>query len=1181
MNTEVRIFDATASRLHRSVNLIEASAGTGKTYAIAMLVLRLVTEFSLKIEDILLVTFTRAATEELAERIRRRLTEARDLLTGSTGSTDQTLQQWADRVVDCSATLLKIETALLDIDRASVFTIHGFCQRMLKELALESGQLFEMELQPDVESLRLEVARDFWRKNVYFLSQRHCGVVLDSFPTPDDLYLSVAPLAGNYSRIEPEAGSAAQVFAGFDRAFTTMASWWREKGESLLQSLQVLIAEGKVKKEFSDSFVQWSASLAEYFKEQSFLPPPHLHWLESTVFPSLLNGAKLRGAAKEQAVTDLALPGDEAAALCEASEALLLHIRRTFADYLLDETEKRLHDHSAMSYDDLIVRLHRAVTAGGSLLQVMRQRYSAALIDEFQDTDGLQWGIFNTVFGGGDHFLYLIGDPKQAIYGFRGADIHSFFLAKKKAEHHLTLRRNYRSHPGLVEAVNHLFQSRPNPFFFDSSMLNFLPVEAACREEDGYLAQDGEVGANMVYCSLPPCPDSSSGQWSSGKAQTVIMEAVCREIVSLLNNRVMLHQGCPDQARLLQPGDIAILVRKNSQAEEFRRSLGRVGLPAVISSRVSVYSTEECLQLYQILRAVAEPGDMGLLKKAMTVSWLGLSGDELYRIQQDAADFDAYQARFQNYAEIWLSRGVLVMMKHFLEQEEVFRVLGSKENGQRKIANIEHLLELLREEEADTFHGPLQLLQWLQRRMKSTAREDELRLESDEEAVRIVTMHGCKGLEYPVVFCPFLWYRRIMPLQEKYRIQCHEGDGIVLDLGSAQFEQRRLLAVNEEMAEEMRLVYVAVTRAKYRCYTYWCDISGRGNGPADSFDSGLGYLLFPDGRIDFRQQQTRLMDFCVQDVTAYLPVNMEISKEKYTGLHRREKTELACRKLTRKSFHTDWQMTSYSALATGSQLLSSLHTGAVEPEPACGGIAYASLPSGAGFGNVVHDIFEELPFAELRTPQRHRPVLERICRKYMIELNIELLEDMLKTVVTTPLPQGAADGTADKDTPFMLAELAQSRCLKEMAFYFHLKNGHTQGLNDILAADKTVKPLAEQRFSGFLTGFIDLLFQHGDSFYIIDYKTNNLGNMLEEYQGDRLVTAMASHNYGLQKWLYSVVLHRHLRNVVPDYDHQRHFGGVFYLFVRGMQDSSAGIYFHKPDLPTLENICALFAETYV
>ncbi len=1172
MNTEPQIFNAAASRLHRAVNLIEASAGTGKTYAIAMLVLRLVTEFSLKIEDILLVTFTRAATEELAARIRSRLTEARDLLAGLADSKDQTLQQWADNVMDRSETLLKIEAALLDIDRASVFTIHGFCQRMLKELALESGQLFDVELQPDVETIRVEVARDFWRKNIYPMPERHCGVVLSSFPTPVDLYLSVAPLSGNYSRVEPEAGPSPEVFDGFDQAFAELSSWWRDKGASLLQSLHGLIAEGKVKKEFSDNFVLWGESLTDYFQGHDFLLPPDLHWLETTVFSSLLNGSKLRGAAKEQAIADLALPDAEATALREASATLLLHIRRLFVDYLFDETEKRLNRHNAMSYDDLIVRLHRAVQAGGNLLQVVRQRYRGALIDEFQDTDGLQWGIFNTVFGGGDHFLYLIGDPKQAIYGFRGADIHSYFLAKDKAEYHLTLRRNHRSHPGLVDAVNDLFQSRQNPFFFDSSMLDFLPVEAAQREEDGYLAQDGKARVNMVHCSLPPCPDSSNGQWSSGKASAVIMETVSREIVSLLNNGVMLHGK--DRVRPLQPGDFAILVRKNSQAEEFRRSLARAGLPAVTSSRMSVYATEECLQLYQILQSVAEPADMELLKKAMTVSWLGLRGDDLYRIWRDPAGFDAYQARFQNYAEIWLNRGVLVMMKHFLQQEEVFLVLGGKEDAQRKIANIEHLLELLRDEEAENLHGPLQLLQWLHRQIKSGTKEEELRLESDEEAVRIVTMHGCKGLEYPVVFCPFLWYRRIMPMLEKYRIQCHEDDGVVLDLGSERFEQRRLLAVDEEMAEEMRLVYVALTRARYRCYTFWCDISGRGNS-ADSFDSGLGYLLFPEGRVDYRQQQARLTDFCLKDHAVHLPVSMEMSDEKYTGLHREDLTELACRKLRRKSFHSDWQMTSYSALAAGSELNSSVQTAAVGAVSASGSLAYAALPSGAGFGNVVHDIFEELPFAELRTPWRHRLVLERICRKYMIELDIDLLEDMIKTVVTAPLHHDAANS----GTPFMLVDLEQGRCLKEMAFYFHLKNGNTQRLNDILAVDKTVMVLAEQRFSGFLTGFIDLLFQYGESFYIIDYKTNNLGNMPEDYQGDKLVEAMASHNYGLQMWLYSLVLHRHLLNLVPNYDHRRHFGGVFYLFVRGMASDGAGIYFHKPDLPTLEQLGALFGET--
>ncbi|MEE4242541.1 MAG: exodeoxyribonuclease V subunit beta [Desulfopila sp.] len=1174
MSNEKQIFDAAAGSLHRTVNLIEASAGTGKTYAIAMLVLRLITEFSLKIDSILLVTFTRAATEELAERIRVRLTEARDLLAGASCSEDITLQSWADNVEQRSEALLKIENALLDIDRASVFTIHGFCQRMLKELALESGQLFDVELQPDAETVRLEAAQDFWREHIYFLPRRHCGVVLRSFPTPGDLYASVAPVTANCRRIEPEVEDLEKVFSAFDVAFTAMADWWQKRGDTLLESLGMLITEGKVKKEFVDTFSTWSQSLDEYFQEQSFLLPLNLEWLESRAFVSLLNGTKLRGNAKAQTLDALALPDVELSAFIAAGSALLLQIRRRFASYLLEETEKRLQRKSAMSYDDLIVRLHRAVHEGKNLVQVIRQRYDAALIDEFQDTDGLQWGIFNTIFGGGEHFLYLIGDPKQAIYGFRGADIYSYFKAKHQAEHHLTLQRNYRSHPGLVAAVNDLFQSRRDPFFFDPAKLDFSPVEAARGAEDGFLANDIHSPANMIYCSLPPCPDTSSGQWSSGKASTAIMADVSREIVSLLNSRVMLHTA--DSVRPLQPGDIAILVRTNRQAEEFRHTLAGAKLPAVVSSKISVYSTEECRELYQVLQALAEPGDIDLLKKAMTVKWFGLNGDELYRIWQDPERFDAFQARFQNYTEIWLNRGVLAMMRKVLQQEDILRVLRGKEGGERKIANIEHLLELLQDEEADSLPGPLQLLQWLQRNMNNETGENELRLESDDEAVRLVTMHGCKGLEYPVVFCPFLWYRRIAPLQEKYRLRCHEDGDVLLDLGSEHFEERRQQAMDEEMAEEMRLLYVAVTRAKYKCYTFWCDTAGRINGPADSFDSGLGYLLFPDGRVAYEEQEERLNHFCSRAETAHMVVNPESAGEKYTDSRQDGMSTLACMRLQRSSFHTNRQMTSYSALAAGSDFPSFIPTGVGAgslPE----GIAYAALPSGAGFGNLVHDIFEELPFAELRTPQNHRNQVKELCRKHGLELNIALLEDMLQNVVTAPLPQNTDAGGAS----FALADINQSRCLKETPFYYHLKNGDTQRLSDILAEEETVLPLAEKNFSGFLTGFVDLLFQYGESFYIVDYKTNYLGDQPEDYRGTRLVEAMASHNYGLQLWLYSVVLHRHLQNVVPEYDHSRHFGGVFYLFVRGMAASQDGIYYHKPALQKLERLSALSEKNQV
>lgn len=1175
MHSDPQHFDAALTPLVKGTSLIEASAGTGKTYAIAMLALRLITEQAVKIEEILLVTFTRAATAELAERIRARLVEARDLLSGSgENQGDATLQRWADTVADREVVLRRIREALIDIDRAPVFTIHGFCQRMMREQALESGQLFDLDLQPDVEKVRQSVSEDFWRLYVYRLPKRQCSAITAHYPTPAALYSSVAPVSERYSAIYPEVEPLERAAERFGQSLAALAAWWQHHGEELHQALDRLVAEGKMKKGFAEEFPLWWGELALYFRDGGSRFPRKFEILLPEKMAEQVNGNKVRGAKKQELVASLPLPGNELRAFCENLTAMLLSLRRSLADYILEETERRMIGENGVSYDDLILRLHRAVNReeGQPIREVLRTRFQAVVIDEFQDTDSLQWGIFSRVFNGRTHYCYLIGDPKQSIYRFRGADIHSYFLARKAARQLLTLGQNYRSHPGMVTAVNALFGRRARPFYYDEETLAFHPVAAARTEADGRLVADDKDLANMVLCSLGPAPEKSDGAWSAADASLAMRRYVVGEIVTLFQGSIRCRSE--KEEKELQPGDIAILVRKNSQAEEYREALAEAGIPAVLSSRLSVYGTEECVRLHLLLKALASPGDIELLKQAMSLPWFGLNGHELHAIGADGRLLARYQLRFQGYANTWQSQGILVMMQHLLAGEQVIANLAGTPRAERSIANIFHLLEVLQQSESDLLYGPLQLLQWLRRNMEEAPKEEELRLESDEMAVNIVTMHGAKGLEYPVVFCPFLWYRQTRPEEGPF-ISCHEVEGSVLDLGSVDFERRQRQAVEEEMAEEMRLVYVAITRAKYRCYLMWGDTKGRRGSLADSFASGLGYLLFPQGRVSPEEQHHCLQSFAGEHALEYLvpeDINVPVRSG---GRASFDGQELVLKRQRARSLTTERHMTSYSALAAGQSHEKEDFAPFPERAVGAGDVPAAALPAGAGFGNVVHDILEAVPFAQLRDPAARREDIDRICRGYAIEPDFAVLEEMLRTVVTTPLgPTGAEHLDA-----VTLADLEEWRCRKEMGFYFHLRRGHTAEVNNVLAGEEAVGLLEEKKLAGFLTGFIDLIFRHGPTFYIVDYKTNYLGEYGEDYAPENLTRAMRSHNYGLQFWIYSLVVHRYLKNVLPGYDYESHFGGVMYLFVRGMDGTDRGVYFHRPDVDGLERLqCCFGAE---
>ena len=1166
MPPESQVFDPGRIGLEQGVNLVEASAGTGKTYAIAMLVLRCVAELGIPIDTLLIVTFGKAASEELKTRIRARLAQARDLLLGKPVDKDQTLTGWAAAVTDPALTLTRLQLALYDIDRAGIFTIHSFCQRMLQEQALESGQLFDVELLADIGHIRAQVADDYWRTHVYRLAPLPCSILTASFPTPERLSASVGAAVAA-ARVEPETADLTASVARLETAFAQMSSWWQVNGPGLFSFYARAVMEQRFKSGFCADFEAWWQGLAGFFSGADSEPPANLHLLSRAGLLGELNGVKLRGEAKKlDFLASWPLPEDEIAELLQAGDDLLLSFRVGLAEALRDGIEQRLLQLGAMSFNDLIIRLSAVLKEerGGDLRRILQERYRAALIDEFQDTDAAQWHIFSTLFGGGGHFLYLIGDPKQAIYRFRGADIFSYFTAKKSADAYLTLGRNYRSHPHLVEEVNRLFGGRSQPFGFPEATMAYHPVVPARIVADGFLHMDGRAAAAMLYCQLPES-EKQDGRWTSGRAAEDILRFTVGEVVRLLGPENPALLAGKDGSRPVQPKDIAILVRSNRQAEQHLQALARASIPAVVASRQSVFATVAAREIGSLLAAIAAPGDIPLLKTAMTIPWFGLSGDALQAIWQDETAFDGWHSRFQNYFRLWREQGFLTMMSRLLVDEGVFSTLAGEPLAERHIANITHLLELIQSAESTDNLGCGQTLQWLRTIMSGGhgVEDIELRLESDEEAVRIVTMHSAKGLEYPIVFCPCLWNRSDRLSREKFAVACNEDEsGLVVDLGSPRFAERKEKAAAEELAEDLRLLYVAVTRAQVRCYIFWADVKATGM-VADSFASALGYLLFPEGPVDFQNQQDLLRSFAVQESVAYCP----LGGEETTGYQRAAAAlpVLAPLQPSGRSLRTDWQMSSYSAMAALSEHED--HPPEDRPAAESAPIVCPGLPAGAGFGNVVHNILERAPFAAIAAGEDISQELTLQCARYGVRAEAGSLQRLLRNIVTTPLSAAA-------DSAFSLAALEQVRIVREMPFYFHPDRIATGEINTILADEPTVTPLDRRVMQGYLTGFVDLFCEHRGRYYIVDYKTNYLGDSLSDYAPDNLVRAMEAHNYGLQYWIYTLVLHRHLTQVLPGYTYEDRFGGVMYLFVRGMEPArpGGGVYFSLPDKGLLDRL---------
>jgi exodeoxyribonuclease V beta subunit len=1169
-------FKPVQSPLLKGINLIEASAGTGKTYAIAMLVLRFVVEHGFTIDQLLVVTFTKAATEELKDRVRARLIEAKRAVDGRVDQSNADVQAWLESLqIEQEVVKQRLVAALLDLDQSGIFTIHGFCQRVLRVHALESGQLFDAELTDDLAAIKQACADDFWRRQIYTRSLSEVALLTATYKTPKQLLDSVNFIADQH-KVYPELDdldvllSATQVTA--DKA--------KDHLDASAVALRAGFAEQTFKASYSDSFEQNLASLSAWLTKGGVQFPSSeaLTLLTEQGVTEALNGHKFRTnkaqsseQRKAEYLATLAIDSAVFDAWAKAMSQVTLVLRRMLLETLRVELDKRLQQLNVMSFDNLISRLAEALEgdkqSGGDLILELRQRFTVALIDEFQDTDNSQWSIFSALFAVSSHYLYLIGDPKQAIYKFRGADIYSYLSAQQQAEHRYTLGQNWRSHPQLVTAVNRLFK-RERAFILAD--LSFNDVQAAKSAEDGELQQNAQTLAPMMLWQLAQS-ESKSGFWSAGKAAEQISVAVINEVVALLADGYSLQ---PANTPLLAK-DIAILVRTNAQARDYQAALRAAGVPSVLNNTESVFSSQESADLYTLLQAVAHPGDSGLLKQALTLNWFALDGAMLYQLINDELALDAWLSRFAAYYQLWQKAGLMAMMQQLLAQEAIRPKLATGSLAERRLTNTHQLIELLQQAAVDEHLGINKTLDWLRTAMTLASSSDaqQLRLESDEDAVKIVTMHRSKGLEYSVVFCPCLWQRSDRLKAEKSLIQCHVAGQMIVDLGSEDFEQHRALALEEELAEDCRMFYVALTRAKYRCYLVWAD--QRSENHAN--ESAMAWLL-ELAEHGFEGQQallqglvdTKPLSFAYQYLeTAEVPMRV--------WQHELAVSMPLAARLRKRSLYTRWQMSSYTALSALSQFdapewpedkAREPQLIAAEPEASLAN-AVISLPRGTVTGNVVHDLLENCSFSDLAELKDISVAQDKACQRYGLNLEQpEQLAILLQAVVSTPL--------SEHDSSFCLMNLDANQCLKEMPFYLSMQTMDASQINVILKDTAVYQSLESKVMCGYLTGFIDLICEHQGRYYLMDYKTTSL----PDYHPEQLAQAMCTHNYGLQYWLYTVVLHRYLQQRLPNYDYESHFGGVRYLFVRGMRPEYAmsGVYQDRPDVVKVNALAALFAE---
>jgi len=1184
------------------LHLIEASAGTGKTFTVATLFTRLVVEKVLRMGQILTVTFTDAATQELRKRIRERLAHAAQWV----GTIPQA-EHSAEKALTCAilqrhqhnsgesdqALRLRLRRAAEETDLAAIFTIHGFCARVLREYALESRHtLATTELLTDTQALYAELATDIWRR--YSSQKAHLDTLTGLWKNPESLAQHILQLAGELPLypLLPEV-LLAEPRSELEAAATVLLSAIADHLHDAQAKINAALARKELNKQqsarFEKGFIELQTGCA-----LGYWPLDENSGMDRLATHRLAKYCNKGKQPPSSPLFDAIQVWVDAYALKQAwlrqKKIILLHqvrqdIRQQLAEYKQQQRTQ--------IYDDLINNLANALQGEGGqrFARSLRNQYKVALVDEFQDTDTRQWHMFRQLFADPDNSnetaLFLIGDPKQAIYGFRGGDIHTYLQARSQAAKAPALKQNFRSRPAVLRALQRLYETAGSNAF-GSANIRFEPVLPGDKLSDTHYLRQGQA-APALHIALIPGDTPSNVE----PARAAVTSACVQHIYHLLSDarkgKALIQDE--EKRRPVSSGDIAVLVRSYKDAVLVQQALTQLGIAAVAAGRQSLFATEQAQEIHWLLLALLHPADEGRLRAALSSVLLGYDAAALAALDSDRQQQHDVQQRLLQWRARWQRSGIFALLSDICAQHAP-RLL-SLIDGERRLSNTLQLAQVLQQASRHSL-GLNSLLDWLHQRMiHANDRDDEqqLHLESDARCVQVITLHRSKGLEYPFVYLPFAGIYADSGKDQGF-VTTHDGTQRALhwkiDAADPAWQRANQQAKEESYNEEARLLYVGLTRAQQALWLAAGALKGLvKNEKTTQTLSPLAALLG-----DCHAKAKALAD-CV-DIHIYtvptdepalprLPPEQDITPQPPRQAHRHLAQDWWVYSFTQLA-HADGNI-DRTAIATQASGRASDEISTVLPEELDGALAQSvsiaiektqeqkiaqaqlKLFSGSRFGNVLHSTLENTDFAAWanwqpgqQAPEGQREPISRALQLYgyqadELEAGISVTTELIGQTLTVSLPEGGALHSVPPD---------QRRA--EIEFHFAMQPVAVADLLRLLHAHGVVRQRQgfglRRQLEGLMTGKIDLTYIRDGRWYVLDYKSNQLA----DYRAESLAAAMQHSEYDLQGLIYTVALHRWLRfRLGEDYDYSRDFGGIRYLFCRGLDvrcHPSPGVYAH-------------------
>lgn len=1169
--------------------LIEASAGTGKTFTIAALFVRFIAEGKVKVDELLVVTFTKAATKELKARIYERLRDCRELLMHPDRElTDNFEKEFLNYFINVPEALPRIQEAISNFDDVTISTIHGFCQSVLSEHILISGIPVDWKIE-ETNVILEETVQDYWR---CFMSEKRNSAQDELFfelfreiaRTPEYLLsLAESVISKPYSKIEPhrttlpEPGPVLDTFISMKREISLI--WINEK-EGICDELIKSNLKGFTQRNLD----KWSAEI-DKLTETDSIDSINFKYLEKFSKSYHDDPENYKKAGRKKILKR------DFYTLCEE----LLELTKSFGDlktaFLLDildtlqkNYEKKRKTGSSVTYDDLLNIMAESLEGinGSYFAAKLRKKFPVALVDEFQDTDPVQYKIFSLIYPKSDNSasLIMIGDPKQAIYEFRGADVFAYMQARNEAaaESRFTLNNNYRSNPMVIESVNKLFSKKKDAFIID--------------EFDFYSAGYGNISNYLMGSDQKAFPmhfiinrENETEYQNKQQLRKRIYRDVALRITELIKkgiNELLMINDKP-----LSAGDIAVLVNSHQEGENIQEELKKLNIKSVKISRQNVFDTPEAYRIQLLLESATDAGSSRSVRKLMMSGFRGLNLSVFP--SDDEEEVNVLLEELQIFRQKFANEGFYPAFRWLLFEKNGLLFISELDDTDRVISNIFQIADLCSKAEQEFSLQIEGLLNWLtqKRKEEQTKRdEDQLRLENDSGLVKITTVHNSKGLSFPIVFSPFLWNTTLKSDLPVTYHRKESGDyNQILDFSFSDSEKKEIAlreSLIEKTAEEVRKTYVAITRARYANYVY-LGVS------QDTCFSGLGAILsgrrklqpYFDTGSNLKKGEgvlnAKYYSSCLEELAAENPGLFSFSELNDQSLDGIKFDSGENGKVHPAKFHAFHRLNSSKSLFSFSSLMVSdggsvyqpdydeWTTGIIQNKKNGEAHTYSlfDFPRGASAGTIIHKVFESQVYGD----QDHSVLaaeIESILERNRMEKR--WTESLLKMVRDVSY----SDLYTEANEVVRLNKLRLDDQLSEMEFQLKSDEPSQKEVESLIRKGVAAKVKNRPASRSFMKGFIDLVVWQNNKAYIVDYKSNYLGDQFDDYNKTKLSEEIREKYYDIQYHFYTLALSRYLENRIVDYDYDIHFGGVFYLFVRGIKPGSkTGIYFHKPGKETI------------